>query len=192
MNSRINTRQIALAALFTAASFILSYIQIPIFPAAVWLKYDPSGIVCLIAALAFGPKMGATVAIISWLPKMFVDPFGAPMGMISTCALVVPSALIYEKMGRTRKGSIVGMLAGAVLSIIVTCLMNLVVTPLYTPSMTVADVAAMIVPILLPFNTLKMAINVAAGQVLLAPCMNVLASYGGGRPAASANSGRSA
>ena len=183
MNSRINTRKIALAALFTAASLILSYIQIPIFPAAVWLKYDPSGIVCLLAALAFGPKMGAAVAIISWLPKVFVDPFGAPMGMISTCALVVPSAIIYEKMGRTRKGSLVGMLAGAVLSIVVTCLMNLVVTPLYTPSMTVADVAAMIVPILLPFNTLKMAINVTAGQVLLNPCMNVLAGRAGGTTA---------
>ena len=180
MNSRINTKQIALAALFTAASFILSYIQIPIFPAAVWLKYDPSGIVCLIAALAFGPKMGAAVAIISWLPKMFVDPFGAPMGMISTCALVVPSAIIYNKMGRSRKGSILGMLVGAVLSIIVTCIMNLIVTPLYTPSMTVADVAAMIVPILLPFNTLKMCINVAAGQILLKPCMNVLESQAAG------------
>ncbi|VWM05253.1 Uncharacterised protein [Collinsella intestinalis] len=32
----------------------------------------------------------------------------------------------------------------------------------------------MIIPVLLPFNTLKMVINVTAGQVLLAPCMNVL------------------
>ena len=30
----------------------------PIFPAAPWLMYDPSGIVCLLAALAFGPKLG--------------------------------------------------------------------------------------------------------------------------------------
>ena len=53
--STVNTKKIALAALFTAASLILSFIQIPIFPAAPWLMYDPSGIVCLIAALAFGP-----------------------------------------------------------------------------------------------------------------------------------------
>ena len=32
----------------------------------------------------------------------------------------------------------------------------------------------MIIPILLPFNALKMAITVVAGQVLLSPCMNVL------------------
>ena len=53
--------------------------------------------------------------------------------------------------------------------------MNLVVTPLYT-AIAVEDVAAMIVPVLLPFNTLKMVINVTAGQVLLTPCMNVLKS----------------
>ena len=41
------------------------------------------------------------------------------------------------------------------------------------------QVAGMILPILLPFNTLKMVINVVAGQVLLAPCTNVLRSQQG-------------
>lgn len=85
---------------FTAASLILSFVQIPIFPAAPWLMYDPSGIACLIAALAFGPKLGAAVAIISWMPRVFLDPFGAPMGMLSTCAFVIPAAIMYAK-GRT-------------------------------------------------------------------------------------------
>ena len=169
----VNTKKLALAALFTAASLILSFIQIPIFPAAPWLMYDPSGIVCLIASLAFGPKLGAAVAIISWLPRVPLDPFGAPMGMVSTCALIIPAALIYAR-SRTRAASIAGMVAGAVLSVAVTCALNLVVTPLYT-AVTMMDVVAMILPILLPFNALKMAINVIAGQVLLAPCMNVLA-----------------
>ena len=176
--SHVNTGKIALTALFTAASLILSFIQIPIFPAAPWLMYDPSGIVCLIAALAFGPKLGAAVAIISWLPRVFLDPFGAPMGMASTCALVIPAALIYAKT-RTRAGSIAGMIVGAVVSIVVACALNLVVTPLYT-AVSVADVVAMILPILLPFNTLKMVINVVAGQILLAPCMNVLSAQGEG------------
>ena len=43
-------------------------------------------------------------------------------------------------------------------------------------------VAGMIVPILLPFNTLKMVINIAAGQVLLAPCMNALDAREARRP----------
>ena len=65
------------------------------------------------------------------------------------------------------------MLVGAILSIAVTCVLNLFVTPLYT-AVSMMDVVAMIVPILIPFNALKMAINVVAGQVLLAPCMNAL------------------
>lgn len=172
MNHTVNTKKIAIAALFTAASLILSFIQIPIFPAAPWLMYDPSGIVCLIAALAFGPKLGAAVAIISWLPRVFIDPFGAPMGMVSTCALIIPAALVYGKR-RTRGAALVGMIVGAALSVAVSCALNLVVTPLYT-AVSVMDVVAMIIPILIPFNTLKMVINVVAGQVLLTPCMNAL------------------
>lgn len=177
MNSTIDTKRIAIAALFTAASLVLSFIQIPIFPAAPFLMYDPSGIVCLIAALAFGPQLGAAVSIISWLPRLFLDPFGVPMGILNTLALILPAAIIYQRSGRTRVGSITGMLAGAVLAVVVSCAMNLVITPLYS-GMTVAQVAAMIVPILLPFNALKMVIHVVAGQVLLAPCMNVLTSRG--------------
>ena len=174
MDNTIDTRRIALAALFTAASLILSFIQVPIFPAAPWLMYDPSGIVCLIAALAFGPKLGAAVAIISWVPRVFLDPFGAPMGMLSTCAFIVPAALVYAKGHHSRPASLAGMVLGAALSVVLACAMNLVVTPLYT-AVSVADVAAMIIPILLPFNVLKMAINIVAGQALLKPCMNVLA-----------------
>lgn len=178
MNNTIDTRKIALAALFTAASLILSFIQIPIFPAAPWLMYDPSGIVCLIAAMAFGPKLGAAVAIISWVPRVFLDPFGAPMGMLSTCAFIIPVAFVYTRGKRSRGASIAGMIVGAALSIALACAMNLVVTPLYT-AVSVSDVATMIIPILLPFNALKMVINVAAGQALLAPCMNVLQTEGG-------------
>ena len=137
-------------------------IQIPIFPAAPWLMYDPSGIVCLLAALAFGPKLGAAVAILSWLPRVFLDPFGAPMGMLSTCCLIIPTAIIYAKSGNTRAGSIAGMVFGAALSIVAACALNLVVTPLYT-AVTMEQVAGMILPILLPFNTLKMVINVVTG-----------------------------
>lgn len=177
MNNAMNSKRIALTALFTAASLILSFVQIPIFPVAPWLMFDPSGIACLIAALAFGPKLGAAVAIISWLPRIFLDPFGAPMGMLSTCAFIIPAALVYRKGGRSRKASLAGMVLGAIVSVALSCAMNLVVTPLYT-AISMADVAAMIIPILLPFNVLKMLISIVAGQVLLTPCMSVLKAQG--------------
>ncbi len=117
--------------------------------------------------LAFGPKLGAAVAIISWVPRVFLDPFGAPMGMLSTCAFIIPAALIYAR-SRTRTSSLAGMVAGAALSIVVACVANLFVTPLYA-GVTMQDVVYMIVPILLPFNTLKMVINASLPARLLAP-----------------------
>lgn len=173
MNNATNSKKIALTALFTAASLVLSFVQIPIFPAAPWLMYDPSGIACLIAAMAFGPKIGSAVAIISWLPRVFLDPFGAPMGMLSTCAFIIPAALVY----RGRGAALAGMMLGATASVALACGMNLVVTPLYA-AIPMEQVAAMIIPVLLPFNLLKMVINVIAGQLLLGPCMNVLKAQG--------------
>lgn len=178
MNSSINTKRIALAGLFTAAALIIRFVEVPIFPAAPYLKFDPSGIVCLIAALAFGPQLGAGVTILSWVPDMFLDPFGALMGVLNTLCLVIPSALIYDRSGRTRAGSVAGMAVGAILAIIASCAANLVITPLYS-AVSVGQVVAMIIPILLPFNALKMATTVVAGQVLLSPCMNVLTAQTG-------------
>ena len=175
MNSSINTKRIALAGLFTAAALIIRFVEVPIFPAAPYLKFDPSGIVCLIGALAFGPQLGAGVTILSWVPDMFLDPFGALMGVLNTLCLVIPSALIYDRSGRTRAGSVAGMAVGAILAIIASCAANLVITPLYS-AVSVEQVVAMIIPI---FNALKMAITVVAGQVLLSPCMNVLTAQTG-------------
>ncbi|MCH3943991.1 MAG: ECF transporter S component [Atopobiaceae bacterium] len=151
------TRRIALSALFCAASMVASFVQIPIFPAAPYLMYDPSGIVCLVASFAFGPATGALVSVLSWVPHLVMDPWGGLMGIVSTLTLVVPAGLVYQR-ACDRRGAAVGMALGFACSLVACIAGNLVVTPLYT-AVSVADVAAMIVPILLPFNALKLAIN---------------------------------
>ncbi|AEB06336.1 membrane protein [Coriobacterium glomerans PW2] len=175
MNHPENTRRIAITALFTAASLLLSFVQIPIIPAMPWLMYDPSGIVCLIAACAFGPRLGAATAIISWIPRLFTGPFGAIMGMVSTSCLVIPAGFIYNRH-RGRAGSLAGMLIGAVISITASCALNLVITPLYYPVFSMRDVATMIIPFLLPFNLIKMTLHVLAAQMLLKSSMAALHS----------------
>ncbi|QWT17739.1 ECF transporter S component [Collinsella sp. zg1085] len=176
MAQTFNTRTIAVGGMLAACSLIVSFIQIPIFPAAPWLSYDPSGVICVIAALAFGPKLGVAVAVISWLPHFFFNPFGMIMGTLNTVSFVLPAALIYTKAKQSRAASLLGMIVGALLAIAVSCAANLIITPLYT-SVTLMQTAAMILPILLPFNALKMLINLVMGQMLLAPCMNVLAAH---------------
>ena len=47
-SGRWSTRRIAMYALFVALAMVTSFIEFPITPVT-WLKYDPSGIVCLMA-----------------------------------------------------------------------------------------------------------------------------------------------
>ncbi len=150
-----STRRIAVTALFCALSFIASFIEIPIFPPAPWLKYDPSCVIGMVAGLAFGPATGTIVVVLSWALHLIFsfDPWGVLMAIIANVALVVPCCAIARRIGGGR-GLGIGMAAGAVVSLACCIVCNIVVTPLYTAVSTEA-VIGMIVPILVPFNLLK-------------------------------------
>lgn len=166
-HGRWSTRRIAMYALFVALAMAASLIELPIFPAAPWLKYDPSGIVCLIAGFAFGPYAAAIVSVLGFLPHVFTSPWGALMGVLVALAISVPASLVYRRR-RTRGGAMAGMALGMAIALVVALVSNLLVTPLYA-HMTVAQVAAMIVPILLPFNLLKFAIHAVVTFLIYKP-----------------------
>ncbi len=165
--------RIAIAALFTAIAIVMSYLEIPIFPAAPYLKYDPSGVVCMIAGFAFGPYLAAIISILMWIPHLFGNPIGALMGMIATLSYTLPAALLYKNT-QTKKRAIIGMSVGGVISICLSLLANLIFTPLYTP-IAVADVIALIIPILLPFNLLKVLINSIICTLIYKRVVNIVA-----------------
>lgn len=154
---RWSTRRIAMYALFVALSMAVSFIEFPLMPAAPWLKYDPSGVVCLVAGFAFGPSAAAIVSVLGFLPHLFTNPWGTLMSVLVALALSVPAALIYRRR-RTRASALVGILVGALFALVVVLGANLVITPMYA-HMSMADVAKLIVPVLLPFNLIKFALN---------------------------------
>ncbi|MCH4160594.1 ECF transporter S component [Bifidobacterium sp.] len=154
---RWSTRRIAIYALFVALSIVASFIELPLFPAAPYLKYDPSGIVSLISGFAFGPMAAVLVSILSWVPHLFTDPYGALMAVAVALSLSVPASLVYRRV-HTRKGALLGIIVGSICALAVAIIGNLIITPLYA-NISVADVAKMILPILLPFNLLKLAIH---------------------------------
>lgn len=169
-----STRRIATLALFCALSLILSFVEIPIFPPAPWLKYDPSCVAALVAGLAFGPGTGTLVVVLSWALHLLFsfDPWGVLMAIIANVALVVPCALVYRRAGKTR-GLIAGMALGGVVSLALCIVCNIVVTPLYTAVSTEA-VIGMIVPILAPFNLIKIVLNCVLGALVMKPATKVL------------------
>ena len=170
-SGRWSTRRIAMYALFVALAMVTSFIEFPITPVT-WLKYDPSGIVCLIAGFAYGPAAAAIVSVLGFVPHMVANPWGSLMAVLVALFLSVPAAFIYRKI-RTRKGAAIGILVGAVLAIVVALVSNLIVTPIYA-HMTYQAVAAMILPILLPFNVAKMAIHAVITFLIYKPISNLL------------------
>ncbi len=165
--------RIAIAALFAAIAIVLSFLEVPLFPPAPYLKYDPSGIVVMIAGFAFGPYLAAIVSIVMWIPHFFINPIGALMGMIATLSYTVPAAQIYMSKP-TKKRAIGGMCVGGALSISLAILANLVFTPLYTP-IAVSEVMLLIIPILLPFNLIKVIINSIVCTLIYKRVVNIVA-----------------
>ena len=169
-----STRRIATTALLCALSFVLTFVEFPIFPPAPWLMYDPSGIVAFVAALAFGPSTGAVTVVLPWVLKTLFsfNPWGHLMAIVAGVALCVPAALVARRVQGPR-GLALGMALGAVCSLVACVIGNIIVTPLYT-AVSVSDVIAMIVPVLLPFNAIKIALNCVVTVLVSRPVAQIV------------------
>ena len=171
-SGRWSTKRIAMYALFVALSMAVSFVDFPIMPGVEWLKYDPSGIVSLVAGFAYGPAAAAIVSVLGFLPHLFTTPWGTLMAVLVALALSVPAALIYRR-NKTRKGAVIGIIVGAIVALVVAIVGNLIVTPFYA-HMTTAQVVALIVPALLPFNALKFTIHGVVTFLIYKPISNLL------------------
>lgn len=170
-----STKRIATTALFCAVAAIATlFLEFPILPGVTFLKYDPSAIVALVAGFAFGPGTGVLVSVLPYLVHLATQSgvYGALMAIIATLSLVLPASLVYQRM-TSFKGAILGMAVGAVVCLAVVIGANIVITPLYmgAPRETVI---AMIVPALLPFNVLKIAINCVVTALVYKPLSKAL------------------
>lgn len=168
---KFSTREIVIVAIFTAIAAILSFIEIPIMPAAPWLKYDPSGAVALICSFIFGPMTGGLVAVLSWIPRLLTNPVGAVMNILASCAFVIPAGLIYHKQ-KNMNSAVQGIILGLVCSVTLSILMNFIATPLYYGG-SPADVLKMVLPILIPFNLIKLAAHSGISLIVYKPISNI-------------------
>ena len=171
-SGRRSTKRIAMYALFVALSMAVSFVEFPIVPGVEWLKYDPSGIVSLVAGFAYGPAAAVIVSVLGFLPHLFTNPWGTLMAVLVALALSVPAALIYRR-NKTRKGAVIGIIVGAIAALAVAIVGNVIVTPFYA-HMTTAQVVALIVPALLPFNVLKFTIHGVVTFLIYKPISNLL------------------
>ena len=155
-----STKRIAILAMLCAAAAISTMVlQFPLIPGVTFLKYDPSGVFALLAGVAFGPAAGAIVSILPYLLHLATESgiYGTIMAILATLTYVLPiSLIVYNRSEKIQL--VLALIVGSVVSVIACILGNLLVTPIYT-GMSVDAVSGLIVPALLSFNVVKVAIN---------------------------------
>ena len=164
----MDIKKLTKIALLCAISVVsMMFIKIPLIPSANFLTYDPSSVFIVAGALIFGPVTGIIMSVIVGFIQMFVTSgastglWGVLMYIIATISFMLPPAILYKR-GTTPIKSIVWLIIGLVIGVIVTIAvmigLNILITPLYTGAPREV-VMGMIIPIILPFNSIKLLLN---------------------------------
>ena len=160
-NSTQNLRRLTIMAMFTALAFAsVALIRIPVM---LWLNYDPKDVFLTIGAFLLGPIEGVIMTVVVALLELATGIsstgiIGFVMNVFSSCLFVCTASLIYHRK-RTLSGALIGLACGALLATGGMLLWNYLITPLYMENTTRQQVAGMLIPLFLPYNLLKTALN---------------------------------
>ena len=181
MSANNSTRKLVLAAMFAALAYIVMVaIHIHIVAAAPFLTYDPKDVILAVCGFTLGPipalMTAAVVALLEMITVSTTGPIGFIMNLLSSAAFMLPSAALYAKK-RTLRAAATGLTLGVVLAVASMLLWNYFITPLYM-GMPREAVAAMLVPVFLPFNLIKWALNAALTMLVYKPVSRALKRTG--------------
>ncbi|MDR1206576.1 MAG: ECF transporter S component [Peptococcaceae bacterium] len=157
-------------ALLTATAVVFSFIPgFPIIPAVGFIRYEFADLPVLIGVFAFGTLPGAGVAAASVFISYLVGaegggPWGALMHLIAIGTYALTAGAIYH-FNKTRRGAIIGMIAGTAAMTLVMIPANLVITPIYTRA-PVEAVKSLLLPGIIPVNAAKGLITAALTFVI--------------------------
>ncbi|MBS3950016.1 MAG: ECF transporter S component [Peptococcaceae bacterium] len=121
MNKSLRT--LVLMSMFAAMSYMLMFtLQIPLIPAAPYLKYDPSDVPTLIGGFVLGPVAAVVIsgvkALLYMITKGESGPVGSIQNFLASASFAFTAAMIYKKRpGLLTAG--LGMLAGALVMTVI-------------------------------------------------------------------------
>ncbi len=171
------TRKLVTLAALAAIALVVTLVgRISIAPAAPFLKYDPKDVIILIAGFLYGPLPAIAVSVVVSLIEMVTVSdsgiIGMVMNVLASCSFVCPAVLLYRRKN-TVKSAFTGLAMGVLAMTAVMLLWNYFLTPIYmgTPR---EVVAAMLVPVFLPFNLIKGTLNAGFAMLLYKPLFNAL------------------
>ncbi len=169
-----DTRQLVTMALMCAIGVLLSFVEFPLLPGVTWLKYDASAMPAMVCGFAFGPAAGLAVGVVGAVIHgiLMADFSGAVMNILVVAGFILPAALVYRR-SRTFKSGVVGLVLSAITATVMAILGNLVITPMWL-GVPLDAVAAMILPILTPFNLIKAGINAVLTLIVYKSISNLI------------------
>ena len=159
----MSTQQLVLLGVAGALAFLLmAILQIPVLPQAPYLRYDPSDAVALLAGVFYGPGAGVGVVLVKDLLYLVFrarGPFGPLADFIAAATFVAVTAWTFRRArGSFGTRLLWSALAGTVARVLIMIPANFIILNLQF-GLAPDRVRAMLLPILIPFNTLKAAAN---------------------------------
>lgn len=126
MNQRVSAYSTAMCAMLSAVAFVLMFLDfsVPLIPA--FVKMDISELPALLASFALGPVYGVVVCLVKNLIHLFITSTagaGELCNFLLGASFVLPAGLLYKKI-KSRKGAVIGSVAGAVIMALVSIPVN--------------------------------------------------------------------
>ena len=156
-------KRLVVLAMLAAISVVLVWaVHVPLIPVVSFLEYDPADVPILIATMAYGPVAGVVLTVVvSVIQGLTVSAgsgaYGIIMHIIRTSTLVLVAGGVY-RLRHTRGGAVLGLVLGTLAMGLVMMPANHFITPAFT-GWPVAQVDALLIPGILPFNLLKAGLN---------------------------------
>lgn len=159
---RIPVRRLVRTAVLAALSLLLMQVELPLFPAYPFLRYDPSNVVVVVGAFLFGTVTGTWIIILRSVLNQLIsgNPLGTMMSCLASLSFVVPASIIYHRK-RSLRGGLLGMALGTLCLIVSMIIANWFVVRWFgfLPEERVAGYCLYVVP---AFNLVKAGIDTAA------------------------------
>lgn len=177
VRSASRVRTMVSLAMLSAIAYVVMYLS-KLLPQVIgFLQFDLKDTVICIGGFIFGPLAAAAVSVVVALIEMFTvsetGPIGMIMNVLATCSFCCTASFIYKKK-HTMAGAVIGLAAGTAVLAAVMVLWNWLITPLYMTWVSREEIAAMLVPIFLPFNLIKGGMNMAVTLLLYKPVVGAL------------------
>jgi len=163
-STRMDVRKITTMGMLVALGVVaVALVEIPIFPAAPFLKYDPADIPILIGTLIYGPGAGLILTVlVSFIQSFMIHGSSGIVGffmhVVATGAMALVAGFMYQKGAPTRSRAALSLSLGAATMVVCMVGMNLIVTPIFMGA-PVEAVLSMLVPVIIPFNIIKAGLN---------------------------------